>query len=300
MARVGTGVGPLVRERLAANRVVGALGGAAGLARRAGLERPFRRLVHAADAPFVAAGRPPLAADLRGLRFRGYLRHRSFLATDVRPETSYCELFESALRPGLTVVDGGAHLGAYAVLAARAVGTTGTVLAFEPDPYNFGALEHNVRRLAGGRVRLSRKALGAAPGSARFHLSSGTRGSSFHERGDTTGVVDVEMTTLDAELDALDLAGGLLVKLNVEGAEPFVLDGMQETLGRVEDVTVFVEAHPELLARSGTSAESLASRLELLGFSVGWVDVARGSVVPLELRRPGTHGHLYGVRRPGA
>jgi FkbM family methyltransferase len=277
-----------------ATRAVDLLGAAARAARAAGLARPLRAATRAADLPFVLARRPPLRAELRGLPFRGYLRHRSFLATDVRPETSYCELFEDSLRPGLTVVDGGAHLGAYAVLAARTV-RCAAVLAFEPDPYNFRALAYNTRRLA-PEVRLSRKALAGTAGRVAFHLSSSTIGSSLFRRGDTRRVVDVETTTLDRELADLDLSGGLLAKLNVEGAEPLVLAGMRETLARVENVTLFLEVSPTLLAAAGTDITALVRDLERDRVRVFWIDVARRTIIPVERADISRRGHLYCVR----
>src|SRR5437588_7783022 len=157
-------------------RALGALGAAAGFARAAGLARPLRAATRVADVPFVLAGRPPLRDEIRELPFHGYLRHRSFLAGEVRPETSYCELFERSLRPGPTVVDGGAHSrgirrrrGASRQMRRRP--------RLEPDPYNFRALAHNARRLAPGRIGLSRKALAGTAGRAGPHPSGGAIGS---------------------------------------------------------------------------------------------------------------------------
>jgi FkbM family methyltransferase len=281
--------------RTEARRVVNLLGAAAGFARSVGLARPLRAATRAVDLPFVLARRPPLRAEIRGLPFRGYLRHRSFLATEIRPDNSYCELFERSLRPGLTVVDGGAHVGVYAVVAARAVAPP-AVLAFEPDPYNFRALAYNAHRLAPGRVSLSRKALAAVVGSAPFHVSGGTIGSSLFRRGDTRGVAAVETTTLDAALADHDLRGGLLVKLNVEGAEPLVLAGMRETLARAEDVTLFVEVSPPLLAAAGSDAETLVRHLERGHFRVSWIDVSRRTTVPVERADLTRRCHLYCMR----
>jgi FkbM family methyltransferase len=276
------------------------LGAVARGARAAGLGRGFDSVRDACDAPFVHFGYPPLRAEIEGLPFRGYLRHRSFLANGARRETSYVELFARALRPGLTVVDGGAHLGAYTVLAARAVGPTGRVLAFEPDLYNFGALKWNVRRLAGGNVRLSLRALAEARGRAELHVSRGTLGSSFFQRGDTRSIARVETTSVDAELAGVDLDGGLLVKLNVEGAEGLVLEGMRQTLARAEDVTLFVEVHPALLRAAGTEPDELVAQLRSLDFDVAWIAHSTPTAVALDQRTVEDRGHLFAVRVSGA
>ncbi|HEX6700082.1 MAG TPA: FkbM family methyltransferase [Gaiellaceae bacterium] len=278
------------------DRLLGGLGALARGARAAGLGRPFDAVRDACDAPFVRFGRPPLRAEIEGLPFRGYLRHRSFLANGARRETSYIELFARTLRPGLTVVDGGAHLGVYTVLAARAVGSTGRVVAFEPDAYNFGALKLNVRRLAGDNVRLSRRALAAAPGRAELHVSRSTIGSSFVRRGDTTSVASVETTSVDDELAELDLDGGLLVKLNVEGAEGLAVEGMRRTLERVEDATLFAEVHPALMRAVGAEPDDLVAELLSLGFDVSWIAHSAPTAVPLDERTAEDRGHLFAVR----
>ncbi|HEX9841452.1 MAG TPA: FkbM family methyltransferase, partial [bacterium] len=55
------------------------------------------------------------------------------------------EAFRAALRPGRAVLDVGANVGHYTLVAARAVGPRGHVWAFEPAPRPFAALTANVR-----------------------------------------------------------------------------------------------------------------------------------------------------------
>jgi FkbM family methyltransferase len=55
-----------------------------------------------------------------------------------------CELFETILRPGMTVIDVGANIGAHTVFFARAVGPTGKVYAFEPQRLLYQQLCANV------------------------------------------------------------------------------------------------------------------------------------------------------------
>jgi FkbM family methyltransferase len=282
----------------AGTRVLSGLGALASGARAVHLGRPLAAVRDACDAPLAKLGRPVLRARIEGLEFRGYLRHRSFLSNGARRDSSYVELFLGALRPGLTVVDGGAHIGVYTVLAARAVGPSGRVLAFEPDPYNFGALSWNVRRLADGAADVSPRALSAEAGVAPFHVSAGTLGSSLFARGDTATVATVETTTVDEALGGDEIADGLLVKLNVEGAEGLVLDGMRATLERVAEVTLFAEVHPELLRAAGTDASELRTTLEAAGFDVAWIPWHGRTAGPFP-DRPDAHGHLLAVRGAG-
>jgi FkbM family methyltransferase len=191
----------------------------------------------------------------------------------------------------MTVVDGGAHLGLYTVLGARGVGPRGRVLAFEPDSYNRRALEANTHGLA--NVVISAKALAEGPGEATFHRSSGTIGSSLLARDSTIGAEAVQLTSIDDELAGLEL-GGLVIKLNVEGAEPRVLEGARATLSRVEDVTLFVEISPDLL---GEEAGELVPQLLDLGFDVFRISLADQSLQPIRPEEPVAKGHLLARRR---
>jgi FkbM family methyltransferase len=268
-------------------RLYGAL--AAG-SRRVGVRDAVRRLTPAVDRLYAARGRAPLTAEVAGVRLHGYLRHRSFLAEAMRPRETYVELFLRTVVPGMTVIDGGAHLGLYTVLAARSVGPDGLVVAFEPDRYNLTALRLNVGDAA--NVRIVEKAVTDAPGTAVFHETASTIGSSLLERADSRSRV-VETTSIDAELEAREISR-LLVKLNVEGAEPLVLAGMRETLARVRPVAMFIEVNPSLVESAGTDVDELIEGLAGDGFDVGFIDVPTQTVVPLE--QPLRKGHLFAVR----
>jgi FkbM family methyltransferase len=237
------------------------------------------------DAPFVRAGRPPLAIDLGGVKPRGFLRHRSALADLNRPGTTYRGLFEASLRSGMTVVDGGAHVGFYSLLATRA---GARVVAFEPDPYNLRALERN---LDGTGARIVAKALGDGPGQHAFYLSRSTIGSSFARRTRDDLETIVEVTSLDEEFRGVEL-DALLVRLNIEGAEPLALEGMHETLGRCSDVVMFVEINPGVLA----SPRKLVERLTDLSFDLWSIDLPNQALVPLEPSGPLAKGHLFASR----
>jgi FkbM family methyltransferase len=276
-----------------ANRSLAALGRAARLARSAGLGRALRALRDGTDSVFLCLDRPPLKASVDGERVRGYLRHRSFLDEVARPKTTYRALFVRSLRLGMTVIDGGAHVGVYTLLASRQVGAHGRVLAFEPDPYNFRALAFNARGLS--NVRLLRKALGDERRWAVFHESAGTIGSSLVSHGDTSRESVVEVTSIDEEL-AGDAVGDLLVKLNVEGAEPLVLRGMTDTLARCGDAVLFVEVAPTLL---GPEAQHIVGTLEELGFEVSRIDLAEQSLIRVDAGTPLPKCHLFAERRLG-
>jgi len=267
---------------LTGRRTVDLLGWAARSARRTGLAAVSDRTVRIVDSIFVRAGRPPIGVFVEGVGVRGYLRHRSYLAEAARPRTTYAQLYLEQLKPDTTVVDAGAHVGVYTMLASP---RCTRVLAFEPDPYNLRALRANAEALS--NVILVEKALSDSVGVTTFYVTPSTIGSSLiaREGGEAR---EVETTTIDAELAGLDI-GSLLLKLNIEGAELRALEGARETLARAAHITMFVEVNPAFPA----SAE-IEAWLASAGFDVAFIDLA--SRRPVALPTPRRKGHLLARR----
>lgn len=121
-----------------------------------------------------------------------------------------------ALRPGDRMVDVGANVGVYAALAAGAAGAR--VLALEPAAETLPDLRAmlELNGLA-DRVVVRAVAAGAAPGALRFTTGRGTT-----NRAAADGRAEVAVDTLDALTAG---APPLLLKADVEGAEPEVLAG---------------------------------------------------------------------------
>ena len=80
---------------------------------------------------------------------------------------------EHLLRPGMTVLDIGAHHGFYTLLASKCVGPTGSVIAFEPSPRERKALRLNVRLNRCKNVSIQGLALGDEETQADLFLVEG-------------------------------------------------------------------------------------------------------------------------------
>jgi FkbM family methyltransferase len=146
---------------------------------------------------------------------------------------------------GDVVYDVGANIGLYTLVAARRVGPTGHVYAFEPHAANVVSLLRNVTiNEYRDRVTVIGSALGAAPGFAPFHYaqfragSSGSQlGRAVNENGGPFEPLTSELkhvTTIDALLQAHVLRRPTLIKIDVDGNEPAVLAGMRTLLGSVQ------------------------------------------------------------------
>jgi FkbM family methyltransferase len=225
-----------------------------------------------------------------GLATAGHERYLDAVGRG-RKEPYTAELFTRSVRPGGTVIDGGAYLGLYTLLAGREVGGDGTVVAFEPNPDTFEMLSRNVR--ANGfedRVVPLRLGLGGAPSRRRFYLGRGDESKSSLFRPERwRAVTETDCTSLDATLDGrtVDVA-----KLDLEGGEVDALRGMRRTLANSPDPRVIVECNPSALARAGTSVHDLLRELDRGGFEVAAIDDEGGSLVPLDTAPIRVNGHV--------
>jgi FkbM family methyltransferase len=174
------------------------------------------------------------------------------------------------LRPGMTMVDAGAHVGQYTLLASAVVGPAGRVVAFEPHPVLNQVLRRNVIRAGCANVAVSPLALGRAAGTGTLVLHPPDNfGASSLRPGDAAAHrprVPVEVATLDEALDRLGVPAVDLAKIDVEGAELDVLDGARGTLAANPGIVLVVEFLRENPLRFGHTVEDLQARLGELGF----------------------------------
>ena len=192
-------------------------------------------------------------ADGAALRGRGNLRiHR---------------LLDRSARIGATVIDVGANIGYNTLYAARRVGPTGRVVAIEPTPDTLAVLRHNIAASGLANVAVEPVAAGSAVGTRDFFVRGDRSAvnSLFPEScyAPVTSVLSVPVRPLD---DLVNTEADL-VKIDVEGAEIDVLEGMPRLL-RGPDTKLIVEWHPLLQQAAGYGADALPLWLLHRGWSL--------------------------------
>jgi FkbM family methyltransferase len=177
-------------------------------------------------------------------------------------EADVVRLLERMLRPGATFVDVGANVGFHSVVAARLVGPDGRVFSIEPDPFSLALLRANLWRHRCSNATVLPVAAAAGPGRVRLAPDAeGRSGSSLVPAGG----IEVEAARLD------DLLGGTVVdvlKVDVEGAEPLVVRGAQDTIARSPRLLAIVELrHGRHL--DGSDAPDVLASYVRQGFELG-------------------------------
>jgi FkbM family methyltransferase len=198
-------------------------------------------------------------------------------------EPGTTKLFELMLRPGMTVVDVGAHVGYYTLLAARLVGDQGRVYAFEPHPDTFKVLCQNVKINRLSNVVAIPKAVDDTIGRKRLFLAHGSSGlHSLYARGLVSPYsIWVDTTTLDAFFAEEGWPPIDLIKMDIEGGEPAALRGMAQLLTRCPTLKLIVEYSPERLKAAGVQPEAFLRQLNTLGFRL-FVVMDDGGLVPAD------------------
>jgi FkbM family methyltransferase len=185
------------------------------------------------------------------------------------------------------MVDAGANWGYFTLVAASLVGPSGQVLAIEPDPRVFARLARNIELNGFPMVQAWQGAAAACAGRATL--------TGYADASDNQGLSRIEpdgpapgprFETVTAALDDLvEDQPRDLVKIDVEGAELDVLEGMTRGLAAGRYRALIVELHPALLAARGESAEACVRRLQAFGYR-GWtIDLS-----PAAYRRGGRAG----------
>lgn len=135
------------------------------------------------------------------------------------------------LQPGNVFIDIGAHVGKYTVKAARKVGTEGKVISIEPFPSNFVLLKENISLNRLKNVDPVNIAAWNCSEQLRFFVgASSAHGGAYFNYDLNTILVKAEKIDkiiADAKLSHVDW-----VKIDVEGAEYEVLQGLEETLDK--------------------------------------------------------------------
>ena len=155
-----------------------------------------------------------------------------------RYELHVTELYRKLLRKRMTVLDVGANIGWYTLAAGAAVGPEGRVLAFEPEPSNLSLLEKSIQLNSFENINVFPQALSDREGSETLHLSKNNLGA--HSISSVVGPesITVPSTTLDKVLEKLGIDKIDILKVDVEGAEPQVIVGGEESLKNTEHILI--------------------------------------------------------------
>jgi FkbM family methyltransferase len=186
---------------------------------------------------------------------------------------------ETLLRPGMTVLDIGAHHGLYTLLASKCVGHKGSVIAFEASPRECRRLGKHVRINGCDNVRIKPCAAGSEHGWSDFFIVDGSCdwGNSLRMPVVTEPVykVRVEVRAIDDVLFELGISKIDFIKLDVEGAELAVLEGATRLLRGPSRPAILAEVQDLRTEPFGYQARAVVQFLARMDYR--WFSIAPDS-----------------------
>lgn len=182
------------------------------------------------------------------------------------------KVFLSQLSKGAGVIDLGAHIGYYTLLAANTVGNTGIVYAFEPDPRNFSLLTMNVSINKFSHVVTENIAVGEKNGFVQLYQEEHNLGDHrIYDSTDNRKSIAVKITKLDSYFSKINPEITVL-KMDIQGAEHQALQGMKTLIKNNKNLKIITEFWPEGLEAAGSNAKKFLTELQSLGFTFQIID----------------------------
>jgi len=193
------------------------------------------------------------------------------------------KLFVENVHEGDVVVDIGANIGYYTVLASKQVGNMGKVYAFEPDPTNFELLKKNVKENECTNVIMEQKAVSDKNGAVKLYVSKSNAGDHrVFNSGDGRKSIDIPAVSLDEYFTNKKIN---VIKMDVQGYESFVLDGATKTISAQKDLILFTEVYPRAIEKAGRSPEEYVSKLKHLGFDLKIINEQEKQLQPFDMSK---------------
>jgi len=180
------------------------------------------------------------------------------------------KIIEDNTPTGEVCVDVGAHIGFYTLMMAR---KASKVYAFEPAPYNYSLLLRNISINKYSNIIPSNKAVSDGVGISRLLLNKvDLEGNSLLSRKSLSTLgfktLEIETTSLDSCInDKVDL-----VKIDVEGAEPLVLKGMQALIKENKSIVIILEFLPSALKKGKAPPKAFLEGILSLGLRIYNID----------------------------
>jgi len=199
---------------------------------------------------------------------------------------------------GATVYDVGGYEGIYTIFFARAVGVTGKVVTYEPNPINQDKIRKNIAVNNFHNVYLRPIGLGRARQREKLAYFASDPGTGSVEprikskilQGGAADIVEVEIDSLDNEIVSQGLPKPDFIKVDVEGLEVDVLQGMSETLRKYKPA-LFIEMHGVDDPAKGENAHKVINILT--DYKYTFHHVESGKTVTLENVFDAMRGHIY-------
>lgn len=229
-----------------------------------------------------------LPEKTKALGYEFYLQKSGAVSLDLARrgifEKTITNYVKSSVKEGQFVIDVGANIGYYSVLLSGLVGSDGKVFAFEPEKSNFTILKKNllvnkIKNVTAENVAVSNKS-----GKTKLYISKiAGQHKIYHPKSEILRIDDTNMITIDDYLqnNNIDARKISLVKIDVEGVEYAVIEGMKSILSN-DTITIILEFSPKLMLEFGKDPTELIKMLIQYGFEIFLVNEKNNKISKIQ------------------
>ena len=190
-------------------------------------------------------------------------------------ETPVTQSIVRIVKPGDVCVDIGAHLGYFSVLMSALTGKEGKTIAVEPNA-SIASMLRLTSCINHPGFEVWEGALTNVTKEVEIHIPiSKTGDSSLLVRADSAkegfGHQTVLGTTLDKLLTSLSIERVNVIKMDAEGAEPLIFEGMEHVLNKNGDLRIVMEFSPFLYRDPEGFGEYLLDRFDVFKIAAGFI-----------------------------
>jgi FkbM family methyltransferase len=206
-----------------------------------------------------------LSAHNAGLDLRENSIHKQLILDGVREKKS-TEIMKRFIRPDDIILELGANIGYYVLIESTVLSDTGYIYAVEPAPENVTLLKKNIALNNIRNVEVFHMAMSDKEGIAKLYMG---KACNLHSLVGSPNAIDAEFVEVETNTVDNFLKGRksiTFLRMDIEGYEATVIDGMQETLESPGLKKMFIEIHPHRV--SADKMQYLLKKVQESGFEI--------------------------------
>lgn len=221
-----------------------------------------------------------LHKTVNGIEVKLPARYIRYFPSDYQKENF--NFLKSCCGEGATILDIGAHIGMFSIMAAKTAGEYGKIFSFEPSPGTADILQQTIRiNEVGKLINPVNQAMGKEVGRQAFYVSEAEADSHNslvpYQQMSKLHTVQVEVNSIDNFVLTKKLSKINFINIDVEGAEYDVLLGGVQVFKKYKPHFI-VAIHPELIEKKGDKLEDIFDLLEQLRYDI----VCKGEYISKE------------------
>ena len=227
------------------------------------LKKPVFKLID-----FITFGKG-LPRKINGIKIRFRAHWFRYFESDYEKEN--CAFLQRTIKPGMDILDIGAHIGFFSVIFSQLTKNSGRIVCIEPTPGTFQYLLETLKINHCKNVTPVQAAVSDKIGSATFYISDEYEGNNSNSLVDKHPLLEmngyeVRLETIDNIITSFSLKPSF-IKIDVEGAELDALRGGLSTFSEYKP-SLILGLHPAAIQRKGDSLEAIWELLINAGYRV--------------------------------